>query len=288
MSPIEPRAPEPPELPESAADPVPALTEQIVELAALTGGLAHEIRNPLSTLKINLQLLDEDWRQIESPTARRPGDPQDVARRSRRRLAALVDEANHLERILQDFLQYVGKRELKRRPCDVSDMIRGLVDFYRPQAQAHAIDLRVSLPPQPLLCDIDPSVMKQALLNLLINAQQAMPDGGAIFIQAGPHGDASVRIDLIDTGPGIPADRQRQIFQAYYSTKKGGSGLGLATTRQIVREHDGRIHLFSEPSRGSCFTILLPRITSDQAAGQRPARCREQAPEQSGAPGGEG
>jgi signal transduction histidine kinase len=252
--------PQPPTLPDSAAEPMPALAEQIVELSALTGGLAHEIRNPLSTLKVNLQLLDEDWRLVESPEAGRPCDPRDVARRSRKRIATLVEQSNHLERILQDFLQYVGKRELKRAPCDLNALVGNLVDFYKPQAEAQGIELRLSLPERSLVCDIDADLMKQVLLNLLLNAQQAMPDGGEVHLQVGVHSDTVARIDVIDTGPGIPEDRQEQVFHAYYSTKKGGTGLGLATTRQIVREHGGRVHVYSKPPHGSCFTILLPTV----------------------------
>ena len=256
---MSPEPPKPPTLPERAAESAPTLAEQLVELSALTGGLAHEIRNPLSTLKMNLQLLDEDWRQMESPVDRRSCDHQDIARRSRGRIAMLLAEADHLEQILQDFLQYVGKRELRHAPHDVNKLVGDLVDFYRPQAEAHRIDLRYSPAEEAPICEIDQTAVKQALLNLLINAQQAMPDGGELYIQVGKHGDSMTRIDVIDTGPGIPEDQREKVFKAYYSTKKGGSGLGLATTRQIVRAHGGQIHLYSEPGRGSCFTILLPR-----------------------------
>jgi len=269
--PTNPAPPPPPELPECAARresaaedgraaSVSNLAAQLVELSALTGGLAHEIRNPLSTLKMNLQLLDEDWKQVESADAGGRGDVQDVARRSRRRLAALLAEANHLERILQDFLQYVGKGELRPAPTDLSVLAGDLVEFFQPQAQAHRIDLRFSTPPEPVVCAIDATLMKQAILNLLINAQQAMPDGGSIYLQVGPHGEGLARLDVIDSGPGIPEDQHERIFQAYYSTKKGGTGLGLAMTRKIIREHGGRILVYSSPPTGSCFTILLPRV----------------------------
>src|SRR4051812_5425056 len=99
------------------------LAEQLVELSALTGGLAHEIRNPLSTLKVNLQLLDEDWKLIESPDSARAGDAQDVARRSRTRIASLLSETRRLERILEDFLQFVGKRELKLAQVDLNEIV---------------------------------------------------------------------------------------------------------------------------------------------------------------------
>jgi signal transduction histidine kinase len=250
--------PKPPTLPQNTAKSAPTLAEQLVELSALTGGLAHEIRNPLSTLKVNLQLLDEDWRQVEDAGRQPASDAYDVARRSRGRIATLLSEADHLECILRDFLQYVGMHKLHRAPHDINQLVGDLVDFYRPQADVHHIDLRVSLTDGPLECEIDQTAIKQAMLNLLINAQQAMPDGGELYIQVSAH-DGSARVDVIDTGRGIPEDQREKVFEAYYSTKKGGSGLGLATTRQIVRAHGGQIHLYSEPGRGSCFTILLPR-----------------------------
>jgi two-component system, NtrC family, sensor histidine kinase HydH len=126
--------------------------------------------------------------------------------------------------------------------------------------RSHKIDLRFSTPPEPIVCRLDATLMKQAILNLLINAQQAMPDGGSIYIKIDLHGDDLARLDVIDTGPGIPENQQERIFQAYYSTKKGGTGLGLAMTRKIIREHDGRILVYSSPPSGSCFTILLPRL----------------------------
>jgi signal transduction histidine kinase len=239
-------------------------------LSALTGGLAHEIRNPLSTMKVNLQLLDEDWKQIESPAGSASADPQDVARRSRVRIANLLLETRRLERILGDFLQFVGKRELKLSQVDLNDIVSELADFYRPQAQAHHIDFVVELATEPLKCRVDSHVLKQSLLNLLINAQQAItaargggpsaaPDRIVMRTQAENLGQA--RIEVIDSGGGIPQEISDSIFQAYFSTKKGGTGLGLATARQIVREHGGTIAFDSSESGGTRFTILLPRAT---------------------------
>lgn len=310
MSGTEP--PRPPELPAHTHEPLSAdLEDRLKELSALTGGLAHEIRNPLSTLRVNLQLLDEDWKQIEEPDRRRPPDTHDIARRSRRRIATLLRETVSLDRILTNFMQYVGHRELKKSVCDVAELIRDVADFYGPQAAAARVELRVqcgdaspqsddasrpsgdasaradgasppndgaspqsddAAPPSDgassrrgggaLLCDMDRNLMKQAILNLLINAQQAMPDGGEIYLIAAAHGENELRIDVIDTGPGVPPDIANRIFTAYFSTKKGGTGLGLSMARRTVREHGGRIHLYSDPPNGSCFTIVLPREKS--------------------------
>ena len=256
------QGPQPPKLPESAAEAPPNAVDQIVELSAVAGGLAHEIRNSLSTLRVNLQLLDEDWRRLQSSGDPAPTDAAETARRSCARIATLLKESTRLESTLEDFLQFVTKRELKARLFDLNDLIRELGDFYRPQAEAHCVELKVLPAQQPVVCRIDVNLMKQAVLNLMINAQQAMPDVGELTIQTSASTDGNARIDVIDTGPGIPPDQQERIFRAYHSTRKGGTGLGLATTRQIVREHGGRIHVHSTPPNGACFTILLPRAVT--------------------------
>jgi signal transduction histidine kinase len=234
------------------------LAEQLAEISALTGGLAHEIRNPLSTLKVNLQLLDEDWHRVENQESSNGDDARDVARRSRKRIASLLAEAHRLEQILQDFLVYVGKCELKREPHDLNQVVRELADFYQPQAQAGGIDLRLDLADRPIDCEVDANRLKQAILNLLINAQQAMPEGGRIDLRVTDDADGA-RIVVADSGRGIPPEQQDLVFRAYYSTKKGGTGLGLATTHRIIREHGGRIELESRPPHGAKFSIHLPR-----------------------------
>ena len=254
--------PNPPPNSATPEDANPNLAEQIVELSALTGGLAHEIRNPLSTLKVNLQLLDEDWRQIESPPPGRPCDPQDVARRSRTRITTLLKEANRLEQILYDFLQYIGKHDLRLATHDLNVIASELAEFYRPQAHAAGLELELTTSDSPVVCQVDANHIKQAVLNLLINAQQAMPDGGTIRLRVGAAPDGAGRIEVTDSGPGIPEGQRSRIFEAYYSTKKGGTGLGLATTRRIIREHGGTISADSPPGGGAVFTITLPRADS--------------------------
>lgn len=240
----------------SSTNPSTPLADQIVELSTITGGLAHEIRNPLSTLKVNLQLLDEDWRQIESPQPGGP-EPQDVARRSRRRLRTLLAESQRLERILEDFLKYVGKRMLSTAPVDLNEIVRELADFFEPQAAAHQIELKTTLAGAPVVCDVDRMVLKEALLNLLINAQQAIGDGGRIELRVESI-DAGATIVVADTGPGVPAAERERVFAPYVSNKKGGSGLGLATARQILRQHGGALLLDENPGGGARFTVQLP------------------------------
>jgi signal transduction histidine kinase len=133
-----------------------------------------------------------------------------------------------------------------------------LVDFFTPQAQLQRVQLRLKKSPEELVINADSRLLKQAVLNLMLNAVQAMGDKGGELILSAGRADGQVRIDVIDTGGGIPPDVRDRIFDAYYSTKKGGTGLGLAMTRRIIQEHGGRVSLRSEMGKGTDFTLHLP------------------------------
>ncbi|MBI5722378.1 MAG: two-component sensor histidine kinase [Planctomycetes bacterium] len=221
--------------------------EHLAELGQLAGGLAHEIKNPLSTVEVNLKLLSEDL----------SGRPDDESRRMLRRLKSVQEEVNRLRGNLEDFLRYAGKMELSASARDLRGVVGELVDFFSPQAQAAGVVLRTSLPDQPAVCLIDGDLIKQALLNLLINAVQAMEQGGELLIRVSAAAGRAI-LEVIDTGPGIEPESLERIFQVYYSTTKGGSGLGLPTTRRIIHEHDGGIRVESERGKGTRFIIDLP------------------------------
>ena len=230
-------------------------TDRLAELGTLTSGLAHEIKNPLSTIQLNLQLLSEDL------------DPLDVHHdRLVRRLGTVQREAGRLRETLDDFLRYAGKIELDRRPTDLNELLDELVDFFSPQAQLQRVQLRLQHADTPLMATVDPKLIKQAVLNLLLNALQAMPGGGELMLLAKQDGNQA-RIDVIDTGPGISAQTRENIFKAYYSTKRNGTGLGLAISQRIAREHGGVLGVDSEVGKGSDFFLLLPReMTPPRAA----------------------
>jgi signal transduction histidine kinase len=220
--------------------------ERLAEIGSLTGGLAHEIKNPLSTVQLNLALLQEDL------------DPHNPAySRLTNRLNVVQRETSRLRDILEDFLRYAGRLEIDRKPVELNQLLEELVDFFSPQAQAQRVQLRLKKSPVLLTANIDPKLIKQALLNLMLNALQAMPRGGEMILSVKPEDD-HVCLDVIDTGAGIPADVLPKIFQAYYTTKRGGTGIGLAMTKRIVEEHGGTISLQSEPEKGTDFTITLP------------------------------
>ena len=220
--------------------------ERLAELGTLTGGLAHEIKNPLSTVQLNLQLLEEDLDPKE------PGQQRVI-----NRLHIVQREAGRLRETLDDFLRFAGKIELDRKPIDVNELLEELVDFFSPQAQLQRVQLRLKQHDEPLVVPLDPRLIKQAVLNLLINALQAMPHGGELILSAS-QSDGEARIDVVDTGPGISAEAAENIFQAYYSTKRGGTGLGLAISQRIAQEHGGSLTVASELGKGSNFTLRLP------------------------------
>ncbi len=241
--------------------------ERLAEIGAMTGGLAHEIKNPLSTIGLNAQLLSEAITDLQV-------DEQDKGRLVRR-IDALRREADRLGGILHDFLRFAGEMKLDLRPNELNQIIDELADFYLPQAEHNGVSIRAELGAGPMPAMVDAPQLKQALLNLMINATQAMAGDASgrskeliLRTESGPAFDdgnePSWRIHVIDTGPGIPAETRDQVFTPYFTTKSGGTGLGLPTTRRIVEEHGGVIAVHSEPGTGSDFTIDLPRGSPSQ------------------------
>jgi len=237
--------------------------EKLAELGVLTGHLAHEIRNPLSTIKMNLQLLSEDIGRVatgrQSEDSERIDPAQQHYHRQLSKLDTLAKETDRLAETLNDFLRYAGRIELHPARHDINELLDDLMDFFEPQASSRNVRIRRSLSNKPLMCRVDADLLKQAFLNLFINATQIMEDGGELIVRSKEHGD-QVRIDVIDTGPGIASAEQEKVFDAYYTSRSGGTGLGLPTCRRVVEEHDGNIELQSEPGKGSNFVILLPRL----------------------------
>lgn len=250
--------------------------ERLAEIGTLTGGLAHEIKNPLSSVNLNIQLLQEDLQELADRVPEAT-DNADRIGRIQRRFESLARETQRLRDILEDFLQFAGRIKLDLAPGDVNSLIHELTDFFGPQASAMGVRVHAqtadALPP----VELDMGLFKQALLNLMLNACQAMEQqvGGdsetsprelivrsiSVPIKEG----GGVQIHVTDTGPGIPNDAMDKLFQPYYSTKKGGTGLGLPTARRIIEEHGGTIRVHSELGRGTDFVIALPLKVGENA-----------------------
>ena len=223
------------------------LQAQNTELATLAGGLAHEIRNPLSTIRMNLELLSEDLAEHDSGNARRMLN----------RVAKLQSECLNLEGVLNAFLQFAKAGQLTLRSGSLNDEVDEFLTFLTAEAEEQNVELRPHLDANLPMVRMDKALIRQVLSNLARNAFQAMPNGGSLeFITMVRKGD--IVLEVIDTGEGMAPKTVEHMFQAFFSTRSGGSGLGLPTVRRIIEAHGGTIACDSEPGRGTRFTILLP------------------------------
>jgi signal transduction histidine kinase len=229
------------------------------ELGKLTGELAHEIKNPLSTIKINLELVGEELQETISAEEGKSSVEKDNRSQIRalRKIAVIQKETDRLEQILEGFLRYVGKTELNLASADINELVSDMIDFFSPQAHSHSITIRQGLYNEPLICKVDTDMLKQVILNLFINAQQAMSRGGELMIRTDRQKKEAI-IQINDTGSGIAPEKLPYIFEAYYSSRPQGSGLGLPTAKKIIKAHNGTITVDSEPEKGTSFTIKLP------------------------------
>jgi two-component system sensor histidine kinase HydH len=272
----------------SASGPADAPRPPVDEAAILSrvaAGLAHEIKNPLSTMAINLALLEEEIGK--GAAVRNPERPELNAReeRSMKKVRTLQREVRRLEGIVEEFLRFARGGEINRRPADLVAVVREALEFVAVEDDAAGIRHHFELPSSLPLAMLDPGAFKQALLNLLVNARQAMPSGGEIIVRVRRQGNHA-ELTITDTGVGMDEHELGRCFDLYWSTKKSGTGLGLATTRRIVEQHGGTISVISERGRGTSFSIVLPLVVEITGAGGhapmaagRPAPPSEQRPQ---------
>ncbi len=220
--------------------------DRLSALGELSAGMAHEIRNPLGSIKGTAEILRDGVGQE---------DPK------REFADILIKEVDRLNRVLEDFLRFARPAPLEHRCFLPNEVIKEVLDLARQQASRNNVEVNVNLRDDIEIHGVAEQI-KQALLNLVLNALQAMPEGGTLSVSTRIVGN-ELQIDIKDNGPGVsPEDRER-IFNPFVTTRDSGTGLGLAITQRIIQSHEGRIILKSKPGEGATFTVCLPLPTDD-------------------------
>ncbi len=236
-------------------EPIDDLRKQYAELASLAGELAHEIKNPLSTIRMNMEMLDEDFQAIQTPEARRALQKIEIVNR----------QCERLETMLNDFLRFTQLSSLELVAGNLNDQISHVLDFFDAQAKKQNIEISRKLDTNLPGIKLDPQTLQAALINLVKNAFEAMPNGGQLMARTRIT-RTGVALDLLDTGSGMNPNTLINMFKDFYTSKDDGTGLGLPTAKKIIEAHDARMNVQSELGQGTLFTIEFPtpkRVASD-------------------------
>jgi two-component system nitrogen regulation sensor histidine kinase GlnL len=217
--------------------------ERFMGLGTLAAGLHHEMKNPLTALSLHIQLLEEHV-----------ADKIDL--QAAENLGVVKTEITRINGVLESFRDFASLGRLNPSETDVWSIAVQAVSLIRPQSLEKSVEIALQPPKNGLLVQADAMKLEQVLLNVLLNGLEAMPDGGRLTVR-GKREDGAASIEVTDTGPGIPDDLQRRIFDPYFTTKSTGSGMGLAICEKIMEQHGGRVHFATGP-RGTTFTLALP------------------------------
>jgi PAS domain S-box-containing protein len=237
--------------------------ENLASLTTLAAGVAHEIKNPLGSISIHLQLMQKALAKKPNRAAGTRNRPSPDMALLDRYLGVLNEEVDRLNHIVVDFLFAVRPMTLELREENINNIIRELTDFVHCELEKARIKCELELDQELPRALLDERYMKQALLNLIKNAQAAMSGGGTLSIKTSGMDD-KVRISVSDSGEGIREENLSKIFEPYFTTKETGTGLGLTLVFKIVREHRGEISVKSKVGEGSSFTITLPAIQKER------------------------
>jgi PAS domain S-box-containing protein len=219
------------------------LSRRISASGRVTRGVAHEVKNPINAIVLHLQLLRDKLVQADPDTARH--------------MDIIDSEIHRLDRVVQILVDFTRPRDLHLEDTDLRLLIDEVSLLAAPDAEQHGVQLLRELPPEAILVKVDVDLIKQAILNVVLNGLQAMPQGGTLEILA-ERNEETATIEVRDQGKGIPAAVQDKIFELYFTTKKSGSGIGLAQTYQIMQWHYGSVDFESEEGKGTSFRLRLP------------------------------
>ena len=224
-------------------------SERVAYRVNLGSGLAHEIRNPLNSMNMNLQMLGEELQGVPGLEG---GEHVEMLR-------SMQGEIKRIANLIDVFLQYARPATPHLEVKDLNEVLSATARFLQADFRQSAVDLVLDLEPLLPSVELDEGQLRQALLNILGNARQVMQPGGRVRLSSRAGIGGEVVVEIADTGPGIPPETIEKIFEPFFSKRAGGTGLGLAIARQMVENHRGRIEVDSEPGKGTTFRIRLPR-----------------------------
>src|SRR6185312_10833466 len=231
--------------PSQAIDTEQAL-KKLTAVTRLSAGIAHELKNPLNAAVIHLELLKQQLAEASDSSA---AD----------HVAIIAAQMRRLDEVVQGFLRFIRPENLRLETVSVSSLFESIMPIVKAEADQRLVQITVDIPASVPDVRVDSGMMQQALLNLAINACQAMPDGGRLRLAASAAGGNRVEIACEDTGVGIAPDNLEKIFNLYFTTKEGGSGIGLSMVYRTVQLHDGELEVQSTPGHGTTFRMLLPQ-----------------------------
>jgi signal transduction histidine kinase len=209
----------------------------------LTRGVAHEVKNPINAIVLHLQLLQNKLNEIDPDT--------------RRHMDIIDSEIHRLDRVVQILVDFTRPRDLHLEEMDLRSLLEDVIGLATPDAEQHGVKISTEIPSEAMPVRVDSDFLKQAILNVVLNGVQAMPEGGNLNISARREDDTVVT-EISDQGGGIPHELHDKIFELYFTTKKGGSGIGLAQTYQILQWHYGSVDFESLDGKGTSFRLRLP------------------------------
>ena len=249
-----------------------AYSRKLVALGRLTAGIAHEVKNPLNAMMIHLELLRTKIRNMVMPAEAsqvaavagtlalsRPSSPPPFVSGMLEHVEIIESEIRRLDEVVQGFLKFSRPEDLRLQPVRVPALFDETVPVIEPEARKNNVRVLVECPPSLPPINGDAGMLRQVVLNLAINACQAMPGGGTLRLVGAPAAKGRVELRVEDTGVGIPPENLQKIFDLYFTTKHHGTGIGLSMVYRIVQLHDGEIEVQSTPGRGTTFRLLLPR-----------------------------
>ncbi|HEY7141500.1 MAG TPA: ATP-binding protein [Methylomirabilota bacterium] len=234
--------------PARAVESLLSYSQKLAALGRLTSGVTHEVKNPLNAMRIHLELLRARLAQSGQPA------PPEIAEN----LDVIAHEIQRLDRVVQGFLRFVRPQDLRLAPVDINAVLSDVARVARPEAARSGVEIVLEPGRSLPRVTADSGLIAQASANLVSNAIQAMPGGGTLVVASRRAAPGGVEIRVADQGVGIPPENLEKIFRLYYTTKAGGSGIGLAMVYRIVQMHDGRVDVESTVGKGTTVTLTLP------------------------------